>query len=176
MKIPNIQRRIKEYNSEEILFTEIGPRARKRGFLSFDDFYQICMWKSVRQKNRYLKNKDKVEDISRKAFSIDDEKEKIELLCSLDGVGIPTASAILTILYPESYAVIDIRCIEELNNLGYKIKKWMSVKNWIKYLEIMRSLAKENNVTPRELDMALFVLHSMRLEKRGYLDLYGRKE
>ena len=141
MKIPNIQRLIKEYNSEEILFTEVGPRAKKNGFLSFDDFYQICMWKSVRQKNNYLKNKDKVEEISRKIFSTNDdndEKEKIELLCSLDGVGIPTASAILTILYPESYAVIDIRCIEALNDLGYNLKSTTSVKSWLKYLEIMR--------------------------------------
>ena len=81
MKIPNIQRLIKEYNSEEILFTEVGPRAKKNGFLSFDDFYKICMWKSVRQKNNYLKNKDKVEEISRKIFSTNDdndEKEKIQ--------------------------------------------------------------------------------------------------
>lgn len=171
----NIKRLIKEYNRVEILFTEVGPRARKRRFLRFDEFYQICMWKSARQKNKYLKNKDKVETISRKVFSTHDEKEKIELLCSLEGVGIPTASAILTVLYPENYPIIDIRCIEALNYLGYKeLKKTMSFKNWEKYLGIMRTLAKESNVTPRKLDMALFALHSKALGK-GKLNLYEKR-
>ncbi len=176
MKIPNIQRLIEEYDVEKIIFTEIGPRARKNQFLNFDDFYKICMWKSRRQKNRYLKNKTKVEEISRKAFLTSDEAERVELLRSLDGVGIPTASAILTIVSPESYSIIDIRCIETLNHLGYKIKNVMKVNNWLKYLEIMRSLAKENNVTPRDLDKALFALHKRILDEKGFVNLYGRKE
>ena len=175
MKINNIQRLIEEYDTEKIIFTEIGPRARKNCVLNFDDFYKICMWKSRRQKNRYLKNKNKVENISRKAFLTSDETKKIELLCGLDGVGIPTASAILTVLYPENYSIIDIRCIETLNHLGYKMKNVMTVNNWLKYLEIMRDLAKENNVTTRDLDKALFALHRRILDEKGFVNLYGRK-
>jgi thermostable 8-oxoguanine DNA glycosylase len=173
MKIKEIEKYIQLYDIEKYLFKIIGPKVKEKGFLSFEDFYQISMWKSVRQKQNYLKNKDIVEKISKKAFEEKDEFEKIKILCELKGVGIPTASAILTIIYPEKYAVIDIRCLETLNKIfGFKIKKSMSTNTWVNYLDIMRTLAKENNVTPRELDMALFAMHKESLEKQNHKNLY----
>lgn len=173
MKIKEIEKYIKLYDIEKYLFSIIGPNVKKNGFLSFEDFYQICMWKSVRPKKRYIANKEKIKDISKRAFSEKDEAKRIKIICELDGVGIPTASAILTIIYPEKYAVIDIRCLEALNNiLNIKINKNVSINTWIKYLEIMRNLAKENNITPRELDMALFAIHRESLEMQNHKNLY----
>ena len=48
----------------------------------------------------------------------------------------------------------------------------MSTNTWVNYLDIMRTLAKENNVTPRELDMALFAMHKESLEKQNHKNLY----
>lgn len=173
MKIKEVEKYIELYDTEKYLFSIIGPNVKKNGFLSFEDFYQICMWKSVRPKKRYIANKEKIKEISKRAFSEKDETKRIKILCELDGVGIPTASAILTIIYPEKYAVIDIRCLEALNNiLKIDINKNVSIKTWIKYLEIMRKLAKENEVTPRELDMALFAIHRESLEKQNHKNLY----
>jgi hypothetical protein len=36
----------------------------------------------------------------------------------------------------------------------------------------MRSLAKENKITPRALDMALFAMHRENLEEDNYRNLY----
>lgn len=173
MKIKEIKKYIELYDTEKYLFKIIGLDIKKKGFLLFEDFYQICMWKSVRPKKRYISNKEQIKETSRRALSEKDESKKIKILCELNGVSIPTASAILTIIYPEKYAVIDIRCLEALNNiLKIKIKKTVSVGIWIKYLEIMRNLAKENNVTPREVDMALFAMHKENLEKQNHKNLY----
>jgi thermostable 8-oxoguanine DNA glycosylase len=130
------------------------------------------MWKSARQKPNYLQNKNNVESISKDAFLIHDELEKMDKLCSLKGVGIPTASAILTIVYPENYAVIDVRCIEMLQELGYSIKKTVTPNNWLKYLEIIRGIAQENHITAREVDKALFAMHRELLDGQDYRNLY----
>jgi len=161
------------YNMEEYLFNTVGAEIRKNGFLTFDEFYKICMWKSARQKQNYLKNKKTIKLVTKKVFSIDDENIKIQKLCGLKGVGIPTASAILAIVYPDKYAVIDIRCIEMLQHLGYEIKKTITVKNWIKYISIVRTIAVDQKITPREVDKALFAMHRELLEKQNYRNLYN---
>lgn len=163
---------IQLYSLEDHLFNIVGPQIKKRGYMTFDDFYKIAMWKSARQKPKYLQNKSSVESISKEAFSLSDESERMENLCSLKGVGIPTASAILTIVYPDNYAVIDVRCIEMLQELGYSIKKTITLNNWLKYLDIVRKIAKENSITAREVDKALFAMHREWLEGQNYRNLY----
>lgn len=40
--------------------------------------------------------------------------EKVKLLTAIDGIGIPIASAILTVCYPEVYSVVDYRACATL--------------------------------------------------------------
>lgn len=174
MKIRNAKNYLDLYNIEEYLFKVIGPRIRERGFIEFNDFYQICMWKSARQKQNYLKNKNIVKNISRKAFAENEEILKIKQLLKLKGVGIPTASAILTIVFPDRYAVIDVRCIQMLNKLGIRIKETITINRWFEYLNIMRELARENNFTPRQIDQILFSMHREMLEKNNFQNLYSK--
>ena len=179
MTIKDIKKYIELYDTEKFLFSVVGVLAKKRGFLLFDEFYRICMWKSARQKQRYILNKNAVEEITKDAFQENSEEKKMRLLCSLEGVGVPTASALLTVVFPERYAVIDIRCMEMLRSkkFNFKISKYISIKTWLDYLRIMRSIAEENNVTPREADMALFAMHRDALESQDFLNLYRpRKE
>ena len=175
MKTDDLKKYIELYDIERYLFDIIGPKANKRGYLTFEEFYKICMWKSARQKQKYIsvKNRNDIEAITKDALAEQNEKERIKKLCELDGVGIPTASAILTVIFPEKYAVIDIRCLEMLREkFNYKISKLTSLKSWMEYLNIMRNLAKENSITPRKLDMALFAMHREKLMNEDYRNLY----
>lgn len=176
MKISEIKKYIELYDTENYLFKVIGPNVKGRGYFMFDEFYKICMWKSARQKQRYIANKNSIEQISREAFTESDERQKMEILCQLKGVSIPTASALFTVVYPERYAVIDIRCLETLRKMNYDIGKYPSSNTWLKYLDTMREWAKENGVTPRELDMALFAIHRENLEGQDYRNLYKKTE
>ena len=172
MKIAEIKKYMELYDTEGYLFKVIGPNVVGRGYFLFDEFYKICMWKSSRQKQRYIKNKNIIEEESKKAIAEKDEKKKMEILCQLDGVSIPMASALLTIVYPKRYAVIDIRCLETLRKMDYKIGRYPSPSVWLKYLDTMRKLAQENSITPRELDMVLFAIHRETLEAQDYRNLY----
>lgn len=172
MKEIDYKKYIELYNLEDYLFNVVGPKIKERGYIVFDDFYKIAMWKSVRQKQKYLQNKDSIKSVSKEAFGLNNESEKIEKLCSLSGVGIPTASAILTIIYPANYAVIDVRCIEMLQMLKYPIKKIITINNWLKYLEIVREIAQENHITARDVDKALFAMHRELLDGQDHRNLY----
>jgi hypothetical protein len=69
--------------------------------LSRGEFLDICYWKSPRGIRRCEKNlATRVEQITQKVFATRSEKEKIDLLTGLEGVSIPTASAILTLTRP----------------------------------------------------------------------------
>src|SRR3989344_1550050 len=91
MIIDDAKKYLDLYNVEDYLFRVIGPRIRKQGFIEFYEFYQICMWKSARQKQNYLKNKKVIKETSRKVFGEKDEFLKMKQLCELSGVGVPTA-------------------------------------------------------------------------------------
>ena len=124
MRIPDIQKYIALYDTEKYLFDVVGPSVKGKGYLSFEDFYKICMWKSARQKRKYIQNKNSIEKVSKSAIAEKDEAKKIKILCELKGVGIPTASAILTVVFPEKYAIIDVRCLEMIRErFAYKIGK-----------------------------------------------------
>jgi thermostable 8-oxoguanine DNA glycosylase len=173
MKIENLNKYIELYG-ENYLFNVIGPKAREKGYLSFNDFYEICMWKSTRPKKKYLKNVKTIEDISRRAFAEKHDGRRMKILFDeLEGVGIPTASALLTVVYPKKYAIIDIRCLEILRSEklkspeSQKLGKTISMKTWLNYMKLMREWAKENRTTPRKLDMALFAMHKEWLKETG---------
>jgi len=167
-----LKKYIKLYNITEFLFRELGPKIRKMGYFTFDDFYAICTWKTRRAKNQYLKNnKNEVERITKLVLAEKSEYQKMKTLCELRGVSIPVASAMLAVVNPSKYGIIDIRCLEMLAELGENLPKSLSIKTWEKFLEIIRKIAKENKITPREVDMALFAMHREKLDNI-YRNLY----
>src|SRR3989344_9174055 len=127
---PSLKDLIKEEltDSEDKKTTQLIRKfkvVKKRGYLTKKEFVEIGMWKSPRPKKNYLRNSDKdVVEITKKALSTKFEKSRIMLLVTLKGVSIPTASAILTLIDPKDYGVIDIRAWQILFLYGsVKIKQ-----------------------------------------------------
>ncbi len=85
--------------------------------------------------------------ISRKTISTKYERRKIDLLTRLKGVSIPTASAILTLIEPQNYGVIDIRVWKLLYLYGVVKKKprgqGFTFDDWFHYLSKLRYFAKK---------------------------------
>jgi len=164
-----------QYNVEAILF-EKGREMHSRGYLLKHEFLAICLWKSRRPKQRYGSNsEDLIKSATKKALATNDETEKMKLLIELEGVQIPTASAILAVVEPAKYPIIDIRCLQALNNLG--LLKWGNVKpimmkDWLQYLKLIREMADKAGVSPRDLDKALFAFNRIELDST-YRNLYN---
>ncbi len=166
-----IKKYIDNYDIEVQLF-KTGELIRKKGFLDKKQFLSICLWKSRRPKRLYIQNDEKfIIEQSKKAFLETDELKKIELLRAFKGVEIPTASAILTIVYPHDYGIIDIRCIEALKDLQQINYSNINSKNWLKYLGMLRGLRNELNLPCREIEKALFAYNRIQLDEQ-YKNLY----
>ena len=132
--------------------------------LSRGEFLDICYWKSARSIRRCEKNSARiVETITQKIFSTKSEQVKLELLTSLQGVNIPTASAILTLTDPKRYGVIDIRVWQLLYELqsvrNNPSGQNFNFKQWYHYLKILRYHAQRLKVDVRTIELTLFKYH-----------------
>jgi hypothetical protein len=129
-----------------------GDRLRTR--LSVEDFQALVEWKTNnRGFTRLDKNTDaEVLDAIRLALDAKCPRSAIAVLIGLDGVGVPVASAIMTMLKPESHTVIDFRALE---TLGYK-GDYSSISFYLRYLDYCTKLANKWGMSLRNLDRALW--------------------
>ena len=157
---------IESYDVEKQLYKN-GKEWRKKGYLTKDEFIQICLWKSRRAKKRYDSNDAAlVEKITREAFAESDEKKKIEKLTELKGVRIPVASAILSVTDSDNYPIIDVRCVCALEDLGEIDWVDITIENWEKYLTKIRNLAKQYGKTARQIEKGLFAFNRIYLDSK----------
>lgn len=141
------------YPDDDTDALEAGRRI-KEGEYSRKNLERIFCWKANdRGKSRLLGNTDvEIEDALRLAVNAKTERAAIAVLCGLDGVGVPVASAIMTRVKPETFTVIDFRALESLG-----IKKYsMGIGLYLAYLRACRELSGQHRVPLRMLDRALW--------------------
>lgn len=139
--------------------------ARKRGWLTRAELIKICRWKSARAIRQIRRNQARtVSKVTKAAFSTRSEQKRISLLTSLHGVGVPMASAILTLTNPSRYGVIDIRVWQLLYTMGAVTTNADGVgfgfREWCRFLMIIRYFAKKYKVTARDVERTLFHVHA----------------
>jgi hypothetical protein len=100
------------------------------------------------------------------------ERRRLAALRELKGISVPMASAILMLLHPQRYGVIDIRVWQLLHELGTVTKNPKGIgfdfRNWYQFLMIVRHFAKKFRVTARDVERALFVAHKKYQKGRLY--------
>jgi len=132
--------------------------------LTKPELIEICRWKSPRAlphiKSNYTAT---VRSITQRALSTRSEQKRIECLTALRGVNLPMASAILTLIDPKRYGVIDIRVWQLLFAIKSVRKNPKGVgfnfKNWYHYLRKLRYHANELGVSARAVERTLFYYH-----------------
>jgi len=121
----------------------------------------IVIWKSPRAKTRIRKGIEEsnktVRDITTEIAQAKTPEQRLDILTSVFGIGIPIASAILTICYPNDFTITDYRVRESLKELGYKISDpTASVKAYLDYLDLCKKLSHEQGLSLRDFDRALW--------------------
>ena len=106
--------------------------------------------------------------MSRAVLATRSEQRRLELLTGLRGVSVPTASAILTLVDPRRYGVLDIRAWQLLWRLGTVRRKpagrGFGPDDWLEYLGEIRRHARRLGVRARAVELTLFLCHR-RLQK-----------
>jgi len=148
---------------------------KKKKVFTKDELILMSNWKSYRQIHHIKENHhNTIKSVSQKALNSKSEKEKIDHLTSLNGVSIPVASAILTLIDPKNYGVIDIRVWQVLYSLNFVSTnpegRNLNFSNWEQYLMLLRYYSKEFEVTARAIDRTLFYIHRKYQEGNLYKD------
>src|ERR1700734_695552 len=103
---------LRYYFLEDYLFTDLHANFEKNKSLTPEEFLAIIIWKSNRQKTNVVAgivaSEQTVEKLMTQVAESEDLKN-IELLIEIGGIGIPVASAILTVCYPDTFTVVDYR-------------------------------------------------------------------
>jgi hypothetical protein len=100
------------------------------------------------------------------------EARRLESLRRLKGVSVPMASAVLTLVDPRRYGVIDIRVWQLLHERGAVTLNaagvGLSGNNWRQFLAVIRHFARKLRVKARDVERALFDAHRTRQKGRLY--------
>ena len=113
---------LKFYDAERYLLEDVGTHFREVGTLDPADFYMLFIWKANRAKNNHrdrLKRKagtfqEAVSQIASALYTTSQQRERLRILMMDWGFKLPTATAILAILYPVEFTVYDERVCKEL--------------------------------------------------------------
>jgi hypothetical protein len=151
--IPGLASRF-SYPKDDSACLAAGAEAKARGHYTLDDVILICEWKTGRTKTLVATNTvEDAEFITGEALSATDERRRMATMKWLQGVDVPTASALLFFALPADYPIIDERALE---SLGQKAPRYYSLKFWTEYLDACREIAKKVGVPIRTLDKALW--------------------
>jgi hypothetical protein len=148
--------------SEDQPALDAGKRIAK-GACTRKNLQIVFDWKTRgRGRNRLKKNSDiEIEDALQTCKSVKTERAAVAVLRGLNGVDVPVASAILTVIDPKRYTVIDFRALEALNQAMAN----PSVDYYLRYLCVCRKIAQKNKTSLRKLDRALWQWSKERSKK-----------
>ena len=157
------------HKESEILILKFRELQKHRipFFLTVDELEEIFKWKLRGQFHRQtaIRKRNSPQNVillTQTAFAIEHKDEKyetelkIKILTALSGVEIPVASAILTLCFPSLYAVIDFKNWRQI--YGPDKKPSYTTKTYNDYLSTIRGYALEFDLTPQEIDMAIWQL------------------
>lgn len=167
----------KYYDLENYLFEEIFNKFQENKKLDAFDFFCILIWKSNRSKTKHAKrllkiaheknelrdvNLDRIcEYITERIYNESNKFEyplKLEYLLKEWKFRLPTASAILTVLYPDKFTVYDLRVcqtLSEYKNLADESNITQVVNGYFDFVEKMK-LTVPQKATLREKDKYLW--------------------
>jgi len=78
---------------------------------------------------------------------------QIDILCAVRGVGVPVASAVLALTFPQEYAVIDFRGWRQVFGNDRTV---FFTPDYKRYMQKIRPLAKELGWCVQEVDYAIW--------------------
>jgi thermostable 8-oxoguanine DNA glycosylase len=174
----DVERGLDCYDPEHRVFRAL-KQARK---LNKRDVLLILKWKlgRIKESNSVTVNDENMEKIN-KAIEIGRSPERkcdaLKMLERIPGIGLATATAILTVCYPDEFTIIDQRVLEELDLFPPKLAKHKPTKNFntydwtaedylLEYLPKVRECSERWGRTLRDTDRALWGLSvSRRIEQ-----------
>ena len=147
-------------------------------YLDSDDFEEVLQWKLRSQYGRIKKHFSRIRSgvlvpVTRAAFEIKDSDARYEaefrvrVLSSLPGVGVPVASAMLTLVEPEKFGVLDFRVWRQVfpqREEGFT----STVKQYLEYMDEIWRLSGLLGWPPQKVDWCIWEYDRLHDEDEAY--------
>lgn len=163
---------------DDPLFGSISTAIQSRGEVTIDELRRISRWKLGGKRNESNIERNAPFDVerrSRTALQASNDAEAVDVLIRLTGVGVPVASTVLTMAEPSRYAIIDYRAFRGLGAAKPELanpNEYATYAEFLEhyrtyltkpaayefYMEHVREIAEEEELSAREIDMALWAL------------------
>ncbi len=142
------------YDYDEKTVLPIVPIVKDRGFLTEQEFFTVCRWKTPRSQPRCRTNSPEfIHEITKCSLSVSEERLRIEVLTLLNGVSWPTASVILHFFHHDPYPIMDYRALWSLNTT---VPKQYNYEFWRRYTDCCRGISERCHISMRMVDRALW--------------------
>ena len=155
------------YHLEAYLFGEVTQRFQEQGFLDAFDLFCIIIWKAERAKTMAAKRlieQSGMKDLEQATRQLtegiagqDDARERLKYVWGSWGFRLPTACAILTVLYPGEFTMYDRRVCGQLTEYDnfYRLDWLSNFDNlWEGYQKFIAAVKQEtpNGISLRNKD------------------------
>ena len=143
---------------EQRVLEKDGPKARKKGRMKRKGFLRVGQWKGLAVLN-LLEHHAKHDIRFITSVALDDDtpdKFRIDILRTLDGVGVPLASSLLSAVYPKRFAIMDARAVGALHAAGHLDSDNPARIDYLDYISTLMTLADACGCSPVELYRALY--------------------
>jgi hypothetical protein len=155
------------YDLESYLFNTVRFHFNEQHHLDAFDFFCIVIWKANRAKSKIFKRlmssgakssiEDKVKELTARIYKQSNAKDRLHELRK-SGFLLPTASAILAVLYPDDFTVYDYRVCNMLHEFHNLSNVTDFDKLWLGYQDFKSRIEKEapKKLTLRDKDRYLW--------------------
>lgn len=166
-KVLKLSQECQLFAEAEVLKQLIQDRKEIRDpfYLELSELDEILKFKLRTQYNRQkaarmLNEEQIIRRITQIALNIHakdsryEDELRVNILCVLKGINIPTASAILALTDPRKYAIIDRRNWRYLNPDSKKTN--FTINDYLNYLDVIREKAEQLDLDAQIIDMAIW--------------------
>jgi hypothetical protein len=146
------------YSPDTTLFPDLATRFSETGKLTAEELYLILDWKAARARTKHMRRLTQTrtflqaaQDLAGQIHGAEDDRTRLELQLSKPwSFALPTATAILTVLYPDRFTVYDIRVCDALRSFHSLAYRRWSEKTWLEY---RRFVAVVRAAVPKQLNL-----------------------
>ena len=125
------------------------------GYLQTAELREMAQWKSRFTPSKIDNNRPGlIEDVTREAFRLNDDWEKLEKLTEIEGVAESVASVILHLYDRKKYPILDKHALCAIG-IDYQEVNYDALF-WRTYINLCRTKAEHYDVSMRTLDRALW--------------------
>jgi len=157
MKSKEILRGLDCYDPEGRIFPHISRLSPPR--VEPLELALILKWKFGRFKKTdkaIIKRIKVINKAIRLAATCGKEIDAVTALCTIKGIKISGASAILTICYPDRFTIIDKRVLDMLSISPSDASKWTPADYWSRFVPLIQTFSKRHALTLRQADQVLW--------------------